>query len=253
MFKTIIAGINGAAGDADVIALAELLAAPGARLIPTRVPPLQAPADGLHDAATSHGADLIVVGSSSRGRLGRILVGDDASATLRSAPCAVAVAPHGFALNPHAIARVGVGYDGSARARAAMDSAKLIAARNGAEVRALGVAMPLGLVPPIGTSAFAALEASREQTERCIAQLEPGIVADAVEGVAEEKLAELSSEVDLLVVGSSRRGAIGRVLLGSTSEQLSREASCPLLVVPAPGSSPHAPERPDQQASAPAT
>jgi nucleotide-binding universal stress UspA family protein len=112
--------------------------------------------------------------------------------------------------------------------------------------------MPLGLVPPIGTSAFAALEASREQTKRCVAQLAPEIVADAVEGVAEEKLAELSSEVDLLVVGSSCHGAIGRVLLGSTSEQLSREASCP-LVVTAPESSPHAPERPDHQASAFAT
>jgi nucleotide-binding universal stress UspA family protein len=234
MFNSVIVGVDGGVGDADATALAELLAAPGGRLIPTHVPPLQAPADGLHDAAVKLGADLIVVGSSRRGLLGRVLAGDDVTATLRSAPCAVAVAPHGFAANPHAIARVGVGYDGGARARAAMDIAKLIAARNGAEVRALGVAMPLGLVPPIGTSAFAALEASREQTKRCIAELEPGIVADAVDGIAEEKLAELSSEVDLLVVGSSRRGAVGRVLLGSTSELLSREASCPLLVVPAP-------------------
>ena len=39
----------------------------------------------------------------------------------------------------------------------------------------------------------------------------------------------------MLVIGGSRRhGAIGRALLGSTSEALSREAACPLLVVPAP-------------------
>jgi len=37
------------------------------------------------------------------------------------------------------------------------------------------------------------------------------------------------------VIGTSHRhGRVSRALLGSTSEALSREAACPLLVVPAP-------------------
>jgi nucleotide-binding universal stress UspA family protein len=234
MFKSVIVGVHGGPAGPDALALAELLADPGAQVTPITVPATQAPAVGLHEAAVERGADLIVVGSSSRGLIGRVLAGDDVKAALRSAPCAVAVAPRGFADEPHEIARIGVGYDGGAHARAAMEAARAIAAGTGAKIRALGVAMaPQGLIDPVGISAVAAIEARHEQMQRLIAELDPEISGQAVDGIANEKLTELSSEVDLLVVGSSRRGAIGRVLLGSTSEQLSREASCPLLVVPA--------------------
>jgi nucleotide-binding universal stress UspA family protein len=235
MFKSVIAGVDGGAGGADALALAELLADPGADVVPITVAPTQAPAVGLHEAAVTRSADLIVVGSSSRGLIGRVLAGDDVKATLRSAPCAVAVAPHGFAGESHAIEQIGVGYDGGAHSRIALDIAKAIAANTGAKLRVLGVAMPpQGLVDPVGISSVAAIEARHEQMQRLIAELDPEISAEAVDGIANEQLTALSSEVDLLVVGSSRRGTIGRVLLGSTSEQLSREASCPLLVAPAP-------------------
>jgi nucleotide-binding universal stress UspA family protein len=235
MFKSVVAGVDGGEGDADVMALARLLADPDARVTPTTIPAALDPAHGLHHAAARLGADLIVVASSRRGLLGRILAGDDVTATLRSAPCAVAVAPRGLAAaNPPAFERIGVGYDGGPNAQAALDVARAVAARDGAEIRALGVATPpQGLVTPVSISAVAALEAKRDQIERCIARLEPCIVGRVADGIAHQELAELSTEVDLLVVGTSRRGAVGRVLLGSTSEQLSREASCPLLVVPA--------------------
>lgn len=254
MFTTAIAGIDGSPADADALALARLLVEPGGAVIPIRIEPGRPVGHALHEAALAAAADLIVVGSSGRGLLGRILAGDDVIATLRCAPCAVAIAPHGFlsqADDP--IACIGVGYDGRAHAQAALDKAKALAARTGASVRALGVASPpQGLVTPIGIPAVAALEAGRERAERSIANLGPDVTAHVVDGIAHQRLAELSAEVDLLVVGSSRRGTFGRVLLGSTSERLSREAACPLLVVPAPASSRPAPERPDRPASAPA-
>jgi nucleotide-binding universal stress UspA family protein len=55
------------------------------------------PGRGLRELARSIGADLLVVGSSHRGRLGRILLGDDARGALNGAPCVVAVAPVGYA------------------------------------------------------------------------------------------------------------------------------------------------------------
>jgi nucleotide-binding universal stress UspA family protein len=235
MFKAIIAGTGGTGGGADALALAQLLATPsgGATVTPVEVPAGQSVGRGLHEAALEQGADLIVVGSSHRGLLGRILAGDDVLATLRSAPCSVAIAPRGFAGGTHAIACIGVGYDGDEPAQAALAAARALAGER-TKVRALGVATPpQGLVSPLGVSAVAAIEAKREQIERCIAELGPGVEGYAVDGIAHQKLAELSAEVDLLVVGSSDRGLLGRALLGSTSETLSREAACPLLVVSA--------------------
>src|SRR5215207_10948427 len=117
----------------------------------------------------------------------------------------------------------------------------------GARVHALAVAAPPhAIVSPIGISAVAALEAERNRTEQSIARLAPGIVGRAVDGIPHQRLAEFSADVDLLVIGSSGRSAIGRVLLGSTSEVLSHEARCPLLVVPTPAYSRSASTRPDQ-------
>jgi nucleotide-binding universal stress UspA family protein len=253
MFTSVIAGLEGSSADADTIALAELLLAPEGRLMPARIQPGRPVGRGLHDLARERDADLIVVGSSGRGLLGRILAGDDVIATLRGAPCAVAVAPHGFASAPHTLRTIGVGYDGSPHAQAAVERARELASPTGAHLRAIGVASPpQGLVTPIGISAIAALDAARDRAERCVAQLGAGLTAHAVDGIVHQRLTELSREVDLLVIGSSRRGALGRVLLGSTAESLSREAECALLVVPAPASSRPAQGRPVRPASAPA-
>jgi nucleotide-binding universal stress UspA family protein len=241
MFTTVIVGADNGAGDADATALARLLGGPDADVMPVHIDHRQV-GHGLQDAAVARGADLIVLGSSHCGVIGRIFAGDDVAATLRGAPCAVAVAPRGFANRPPTLARVGVGYDGSARAQTALQTAKALAAREGAQIRALGVATPpQGITTPIGVSAVAKLEAKREQIERCISELDQGIASEVLDGIAHQRLAELSAEVDLLVVGSSRHSGFGRVLLGNTSETLSREAQCPLLVVTAPESSPPSP------------
>jgi nucleotide-binding universal stress UspA family protein len=251
MFKNVITGINGGPGDADAAALAGLLAGDDATVVPTTIPKGRSAADGLHEAAVERGADLIVVGSSSRGLLGRILAGDDVRETLRSAPCAVAVAPRGFATAEHSITRIGVGYDGGAGARAALATARAVARDTAASVLAVGVATPSqGVVDPVGISTMAELEGKRDLTEQEIAELPADVEGRTVDGIAYHKLAELSSDIDLLVVGSSRHGAFGRVMLGSTSEVLSREAACPLLVVPRPAEAP-APNPPEQGQPAP--
>jgi len=54
------------------------------------------PGRGLHAVAGRRRADLIVVGASRQGGLGRVLLGDDTRSTLRGAQCAVAVAPRGY-------------------------------------------------------------------------------------------------------------------------------------------------------------
>src|SRR4051812_36420162 len=55
---------------------------------------------GLHELCEVIGADLLVVGSSHRGLLGRVLIGDDTSAALNGAPCAIAIAPSNYSQRP---------------------------------------------------------------------------------------------------------------------------------------------------------
>ena len=82
------------------------------------------PRRGLHEQAEAQGADLIVVGSCSRGLLGRAMLGDDTRAALNGTPCAVAVAARGYATASTAAERVGVGYDGSPESTAALAAAR---------------------------------------------------------------------------------------------------------------------------------
>src|SRR4051794_32573775 len=78
------------------------------------------PAHALQSFAERDGADLIVVGAPHRVGADRVLGGDVAAGTLWGAPCAVAVAPAGYAEGEPTLDRVGVGFDGSPESRAAL-------------------------------------------------------------------------------------------------------------------------------------
>lgn len=189
--------------------------------------------EGLHRQAEDQGADVLVVGSCSRGSLGRVTLGDDTRAALNGAPCAVAIAPHGYAERPTQIVNVGVAYNGSPESAAALAQARDIAAATGATIHALEVvSMPsvayTGLIAPgIGETIDAMLQ---EATSRVRAI--PDVYGRAVYGLAGEELASFSDELDLLIVGSRGYGPVKRLVLGSTSNYLQRHARCSLLVLP---------------------
>ncbi len=116
------------------------------------------PGRGLHQQAEEQHADLLVVGSCSRGALGRVMLGDDTRAALNGAPCAVAIAARGYAENPAPFTNIGVGYDGSPESTAALAMARELASATRADVHALEV-VPIatyaytGMMPPaIGES-----------------------------------------------------------------------------------------------------
>jgi len=189
------------------------------------------PASGLHDLARRVGADLLVVGSSTKGRWTHLVFGDDVRHTVRDAPCAVAVAPRGQAEQGSHFGRVGVGWDSSPGARAALDAARDIAGVAGGAVEALEViVMPAPMVAP-GTYAHIPMTPEIERSREQLAALE-GVEATAVLGSPEVDLARWSADLDLLVVGASAHGRISRLLLGSVPEQLTRRMAAPLLVVP---------------------
>ncbi len=197
---------------------------------------------GLHQLAEDCDADLLVVGSASRGPVGRVLVGDRARGTVSGATCPVAVAPHGYADGGDEIKTVGVAYDGGAEANAALAIARQLAAACGARLLAMTVVEPV----PGAVGHWGEPDALRplEQAARDLLRPLEGVDGRVVVGRPADELVAFGDEVDLLVVGSRGYGPLRRLVLGSTSLQLTRECGCPLLIAPRAAVTERVPEGP---------
>jgi nucleotide-binding universal stress UspA family protein len=180
---------------------AEMLAVPGS-----------SPGRTLHEVAEERGAGCIVVGSSHHGPPGRLVLGGVTAEALRRAPCAVAVAPRGWAGGPRTLTRIGVAVDGSVRDGLAVDVGRRIAGLvdAGADARTIHVE-----------------PAFRRAGGR------PSVEADVqLQGEAADALAACSRDLDLLILGSRGRGRLAAVVLGSVAARLVGFARCPVLVLP---------------------
>lgn len=210
---------------------------------------------GLHEVAEAADADLLVVGSSRRGLLGRVFLADDTHAALNGAPCAVAIAPAGFGHDtPAAAGEIGVGYDGSPESEHALGVAKTLASELGSQVSAFEA---VG-VPMFGYSGLSTTRPPAATVERLVEQVRDALTALGVEAHvtyddAAEELTLYSASLDLLVVGSRNYGPFGRLIHGSVAKGLARSARCPLLVLPRgareAASTPGSESRPDALAA----
>jgi len=181
---------------------------------------------GLHELAERQRTDLLVVGSTSRSLIGRVLIGDDTRDALNGAPCAVAVAPAGYAQRSVSLREIGVGYDGSPESEHALALARALANELGAKVSAFE-AVSFAFDDPGAGEAIDQLVKDARERIAALGDVEP----HAAYGVAAEELALYGASVDLLIVGSRGYGPIGRLVHGSTSQRLARTARCPLLVL----------------------
>lgn len=193
---------------------------------------------GLHEAVETLDAGLLVVGSSHRGTVGRVMPGGVGERLLHGATSAVAIAPRGYA-GPR-IARIGAAYADTPEGREALAAAATMAALAEIPLSVFSTIErgPTGRVPAPSTRlspahrdpapAFAA-------TERQIRSLLPdGLDATikVTEGDPVAMLEAASADVDLLVCGSRGRGPLRTVLLGGVSGRLAHRAACPLVVLP---------------------
>jgi nucleotide-binding universal stress UspA family protein len=196
----------------------------------------RSPARALQRVAEHERADVIVVGATHHGRLGRAF-DDDAVATLHGSSCPVAVAPRGLAKQASKpIERIGVGFDGGTEARQAFALAAAIAGRSGATIAVRSV-----IGPPVNYADFTAYDTDwlERATQAASADIDELLAGAGVEGsgqvvvgTADDELARLSADVDLLVVGSRAWGPVRRVMIGSTAASLTHRAHCPVLVLP---------------------
>jgi len=197
------------------------------------------PARALHTLAETRGADLVVVGSTHTGRLGRVFPGSTGEKLFHGATCAVAVVPRGH--EDREIARIGVAYDGTDEAKAALELGAALAKRFDAKLELIGVAgLDWYAGPALVGGANYEMETLRVETEKRIeealheAAQELDRPSETVlrDGDPAEELAEQSEQLDLLVTGSRGYGPLRAVLMGGVSGRLIRLAHCPVIVVP---------------------
>jgi nucleotide-binding universal stress UspA family protein len=206
-------------------------------------------ARALHEAAEATDAGLLVVGSTTRGAVGRLLPGSTAERLMQGAPCPVAVVPHGW--EPRGgVTTIGVAYVNSEEGREALRSALALARRTGATLRLLSV-VKAGMTMYAQTEAHTTERPSEpvrdveavegeyrvraEQALReTVAELDGDVPVevDAFVGDPADVLIGVSENLDLLVCGSRGYGPLRAVLLGGVSRRVAAGASCPVVVLP---------------------
>jgi nucleotide-binding universal stress UspA family protein len=198
------------------------------------------PARVLTELAEGETIDAIVIGSTRRGALGRVVFGSVGERLLHGAPCAVAVAPRGFAsAERERPARIGVAYIRTPESALALEEARKLSADTGASLRLITV------VPPVAPSQVAMgaeahsflYDAHQRDLDAAMSELrdEHEVQAEGrlLEGNPVDVLAEQSAEgLDLLLIGSRGYGPVRRVLLGGVSAGVMRKARCPVIVMP---------------------
>jgi nucleotide-binding universal stress UspA family protein len=197
-------------------------------------------ARGLHEVAERAGAELIVVGSTHRHGLGRVMPGATGDRLLHGSACPIAIAPAGWRRD--AIETIGVGFDGSPESRAALAAAATLARASEASLRALNVFEPPSPANPVyAVTSQGYTEITGELRDERRARLDQALEelpcrVDAggrvIDGRPAEVLAAESEHLDLLVIGSRGYGALRATLAGTVAHELAGTSRCPLLLVP---------------------
>lgn len=196
---------------------------------------------GLDQLAEEEGADVIVIGSAHRGKVGRVLFGSVGERLLYGAPCAVAVAPRGYAGCEHlGKGTIGVAYDGSPESGLALEGAMALATVLGGELRLITVIFSDWSFVPVSSSksSDAYMDAVRRHyrdiQNEALERIGDAPKAEAIleQGEPAAALTACAVDLDLLVMGSRGYGPVRRTLLGAVSAEVMRTSPCPVVVVP---------------------
>ncbi|MDN5795179.1 MAG: universal stress protein [Intrasporangium sp.] len=204
---------------------------------------------GLLESAADADASAMVLGSSSKGSLGRISLGSIIDRLVHTAPLPVLLAPRGFRSGPTSrIRRVSIGYGGSSGDARLVAVGAQFAESVGADLRAVSFLArpPKRFYGTIEESADdlvvdewvartkAALEtqlgAVDAALDRLACSLAVGVGASWSKAISDVPWAD----GDLLVLGPSSAALATRLFLGSRASKILRSVPVPVLMVPAP-------------------
>jgi nucleotide-binding universal stress UspA family protein len=202
--------------------------------------------EGLTELAAEMSADVVVVGSSSSGLLGRIALGSVTDRLVHTAAVPVAIAPRGYPAYPGRINRLTVAYGGQADAVGLVAASADLARQWSARLRIASFTVrPVTMYS--GSIELAAEDLVVKQWAR---RAREGVAAQ-LEGVRSD-IATLDAEVvigagatwrdavdavewaagDILLLGSGAAGPAAQVFLGSAAARILRHAPVPTMIVP---------------------
>jgi nucleotide-binding universal stress UspA family protein len=201
---------------------------------------------GLMELAAEHGADVVVVGSSSSGLLGRITLGSVTERLVHTSKVPVALAPRGYPWSPVPVQRLTVAFGGGA------DAVGLVAGGvDLAQQWKVRLRIAAFTVPPL-TMFGGSIERSAEElvvqrwtrrtTDDAARQLDhvrAGVAVPDVDVVVgtgtgwREAVDDVVWEPgDVLVLGSGAAGPMAQVFLGTAASKILRHAPVPVMILP---------------------
>jgi len=202
----------------------------------------------IRAAVCETGADLIVMGTHGRSGLGRLVLGSVTEAMLTDAPVPVLTVHRDAAGGPGLFRRVLCAADASEWSAGTIAFAIEIAAEGAEHLTVLNVIedLPDTRAWAQGRYAMREVEAFRGDLElAAVAELQKLIPDEArvscrleehvAFGRPEREILRVAQDegADLIVMGTHGRGALDRVLFGSTVRRVVRAAACAVAVFPA--------------------
>jgi len=202
------------------------------------------PSRQILECARSLPVDLIVMGTHGVGGFDHLLLGSVAEKVLRKATCpVVTVPPHALATSKLPFKRLVCPIDFSDSSLAALDFALSLAQQGEAELTILHVFEWRPEDEPLTNRPISVPE-FRPQLERDLSEKLHALVPNSVRswcrptiriahGKAYREILGVATEdqADLIVMGVQGRNALDLMLFGSTTNQVVRRATCPVLTL----------------------
>lgn len=198
------------------------------------------PPDVILDVAQGKKADLIVLGTYGRRGLNRLLMGSVTSRIIVDAPTDVLVVKKPCTECTGEYANILVPYDGSDFSKRALTRASQIARVDSSTVTVLYVIpryeemLDFFKSDSIRKSLMQEAEKITEGAKEFAAQLLGTVVRTRIEeGHSSDRIVEIAKEQnhDLIVMGSHGYRGVNKAIMGSTTERVILDASCPILIV----------------------
>jgi nucleotide-binding universal stress UspA family protein len=189
-------------------------------------------------AVEQYHADIVVLGTHGRRRLGRLIMGSTTEGLLRKLPVPIMTVCH--ALSPRGLKRLVFATDFSDSWQGLFQITLKMARVLGAEILAVHA---LG-EPVLASGEFGLATQPEVATAEVHPRLEVLVAEAKSQGVDVQPLilegpaaaailkAAVESLADLIILGIDQKGILERALLGTTAEHVARHASVPVLFIP---------------------
>jgi nucleotide-binding universal stress UspA family protein len=197
------------------------------------------PPEVIAETAREKGVDLIAMGTHGRRGIKRFIMGSVTSGVIAQASCDVLVVKKPCTQCTGEFGSILLPFDGSEFSRKALSHAYALAKDEGSEITALYV-IPryeemIGFMKTdtIRKSLYKEAERIMELAKQNVSRNGITLATSIEEGHAGDKIIETANRMknDLIVMGSHGWRGVNKAILGSTTERVIMNSSCPILVV----------------------